>query len=317
METEIRTKTSPLMAKLIAAVRAHAREFYAEGWDSVVEAYEDSDLIETIGYCRTEKGAIDAVAKALDLRAEVAWDRGDDPANTPKPTPVPRMGATPTPRPTELEGLKAVADVLAGTEDGDAARERYEQAQAEADRLNAIADANADEQRQKVAELAERFGTDGAEAAALALEAGQDLDETPLTVEEAQLIEEGLAIVDKALGDEDVDQSVAVCGCPIAVLEDEGHQEGCSEHRRAGRVEAEFVPATDEQQWAEHLDEIAAGTKDAEAKPKRTRAPRGTGKRRTGTRNAQAAQIKSDPNCTWEGHAAAMDENGFCPVCQH
>ncbi|MEU0156442.1 ParB/RepB/Spo0J family partition protein [Micromonospora fulviviridis] len=27
--------------------------------------------------------------------------------------------------------------------------------------------------------------------------------------------------------------------------------------------------------------------------------------------------IKVDPNCEWEGHANAVDEAGFCPVCQH
>lgn len=27
--------------------------------------------------------------------------------------------------------------------------------------------------------------------------------------------------------------------------------------------------------------------------------------------------IKVDPNCTWEGHENAVDEAGFCPVCQH
>lgn len=90
--TEIRKQTSPLMAKLIAAVREHARAHYAEGWDPIVEAYSDEDLIPVIGYCRTVEGAIKAVAKGLDLRAEVRHDvraSSGEYDDVPPPAPVP------------------------------------------------------------------------------------------------------------------------------------------------------------------------------------------------------------------------------------
>src|SRR5262245_36183982 len=92
--TEIRKLTSPLMAKLIAAVRAHADAHYAEGWDPVVEAMTDEELIPVIGYCRTEKGAIAAVAKSLDLHAEVRHDvRAAGGIEEPAPQPVPLADA--------------------------------------------------------------------------------------------------------------------------------------------------------------------------------------------------------------------------------
>lgn len=61
------------MTKLIEAVRAHAKANYGrDGWDYVVECFEDSELEELINEekAKTEKQAIAAVAKTVKLLAE-------------------------------------------------------------------------------------------------------------------------------------------------------------------------------------------------------------------------------------------------------
>jgi hypothetical protein len=54
---------------LIAAVKAHALANYEKGgWDFIVECWDDADILEEIGECKTAKQAIravGAVAKAL------------------------------------------------------------------------------------------------------------------------------------------------------------------------------------------------------------------------------------------------------------
>ena len=62
-------------AELIAAVKAHAIAHYEEnGWDIVVECYDDAQIAEIIGGCRTAKGAIRAVKQHI---APVAGYRAD------------------------------------------------------------------------------------------------------------------------------------------------------------------------------------------------------------------------------------------------
>lgn len=55
--------------EMIQAVRAHAMQGYDQGWDVVVEAYDDSDILKAIGAARTATGAIAAVAKRLGIPA--------------------------------------------------------------------------------------------------------------------------------------------------------------------------------------------------------------------------------------------------------
>ena len=69
---------------LVAAVRAHAQSRYSQagkGWDYVVEAWEDSDIIEAMEGAKTATRAIQAVARALkplaEMRAEVRAAGGE------------------------------------------------------------------------------------------------------------------------------------------------------------------------------------------------------------------------------------------------
>lgn len=61
---------------LIAAVRDHALDNYnTEGWDYLVECWEDGDIIDAMGDASTTKQAINNVRDALrplaDMRDEV------------------------------------------------------------------------------------------------------------------------------------------------------------------------------------------------------------------------------------------------------
>lgn len=62
------------IAALVQAVKDHAKENYANGWDEIVECYEDDEIRELIGLARTPKGAIKKVAAVVDLRNEVRRD---------------------------------------------------------------------------------------------------------------------------------------------------------------------------------------------------------------------------------------------------
>lgn len=56
---------------LIAAVREHALANYdTDGWDYIVECYEDDELAELIGRARTEASAIKKVAEEVKLKDE-------------------------------------------------------------------------------------------------------------------------------------------------------------------------------------------------------------------------------------------------------
>lgn len=57
---------------MIQAVRQHAIKHYNEGWDYVVEAWDDGDILEVVGLCLTEGGAIKAMAKRLGVKAAPA-----------------------------------------------------------------------------------------------------------------------------------------------------------------------------------------------------------------------------------------------------
>jgi hypothetical protein len=55
--------------QLISQVRAYAEAHYADGWDVVVECYEDADIDAQIGRARSLNGAIRAFADLVSI-----WD---------------------------------------------------------------------------------------------------------------------------------------------------------------------------------------------------------------------------------------------------
>lgn len=60
---------------LVAAVRDHALAHYEQGgWDYVVEAYTDADILEAIGGARTPAGAIRNVGRQVGIINEVRQD---------------------------------------------------------------------------------------------------------------------------------------------------------------------------------------------------------------------------------------------------
>lgn len=61
--------------ELVAAVRAHALANYNKGgWDEVVEAWDDADIVKEIGAARTAKGAIKNVGEVVAVRFSYAED---------------------------------------------------------------------------------------------------------------------------------------------------------------------------------------------------------------------------------------------------
>ena len=60
-----------LQAQLIAAVRAHAEAHYeTDGWDFIVECFEDADILAEIEGCETPEAAIAEVARTARLQDE-------------------------------------------------------------------------------------------------------------------------------------------------------------------------------------------------------------------------------------------------------
>lgn len=66
--------------QLIEAVRAHALKHYESGWDVLVECYDDGDILEVVGRCRSADSAIRTMAKRLGVEVAAAgyvvmtWD---------------------------------------------------------------------------------------------------------------------------------------------------------------------------------------------------------------------------------------------------
>jgi len=59
----------------LAAIKAHALTNYEkDGWDIVVECYDDTQIIEIVKNCRTIKGAIRAVRAHIKPRADYRAD---------------------------------------------------------------------------------------------------------------------------------------------------------------------------------------------------------------------------------------------------
>ena len=65
----------PAPEVMIKAVRDYALEYYNEGWDIVIESWEDEDIAKTIVGAKSEKGAIrkvwHVVKELIDYRKEV------------------------------------------------------------------------------------------------------------------------------------------------------------------------------------------------------------------------------------------------------
>lgn len=60
---------------LLDAVKAHAREHYNDdGWDVIVEAFENDDLLKLIEDARTPEEAIAKVAAYVNVRHEITQD---------------------------------------------------------------------------------------------------------------------------------------------------------------------------------------------------------------------------------------------------
>ena len=58
-------------SELVRAVRAHALEHYeTDGWDFIVECWEDADIAEAIGSAGSPEAAIAAVRKTARLLDE-------------------------------------------------------------------------------------------------------------------------------------------------------------------------------------------------------------------------------------------------------
>ena len=59
------------MSNLIAAVRKYAIANYEkDGWDYLVECWEDSDIQEAIGIAKTERSAINACRRIVRIMDE-------------------------------------------------------------------------------------------------------------------------------------------------------------------------------------------------------------------------------------------------------
>lgn len=59
---EVVAKSNKYWAALVPAIREYANDHYEEnGWDVVVETWDDDDLRKAIGYATTFKGALKKV----------------------------------------------------------------------------------------------------------------------------------------------------------------------------------------------------------------------------------------------------------------
>jgi hypothetical protein len=58
-------------AQMVAAVKAHALASYEKnGWDFIVECWDDAEIAERIAGCRTSAGAIRRVRQTASLLGE-------------------------------------------------------------------------------------------------------------------------------------------------------------------------------------------------------------------------------------------------------
>jgi hypothetical protein len=70
MTMATKKQTAAVNQDLVDAVKAYARENYEQGWDEVIECYEDKDIWEVIAGARTPAGAIRKMRAVVDIRKE-------------------------------------------------------------------------------------------------------------------------------------------------------------------------------------------------------------------------------------------------------
>jgi hypothetical protein len=64
-------ETSMKKASLVEAVRAHANAHYAEGgWDVIVEAWDDSQILDCVKDCTTKAQAIQVIKQLVSVYAD-------------------------------------------------------------------------------------------------------------------------------------------------------------------------------------------------------------------------------------------------------
>lgn len=63
-----------LQPVLVQAVKDHARLNYENGWDGIVECYEDKDILEAIDGATTIRGAINALGRRVRLQESLRRD---------------------------------------------------------------------------------------------------------------------------------------------------------------------------------------------------------------------------------------------------
>lgn len=67
-------RTAATGRELVKAVRDHAQAHYDEGWDVIVEAYEDSEIVEAYGDATNPEQAIARMAEIVELRNDYRQD---------------------------------------------------------------------------------------------------------------------------------------------------------------------------------------------------------------------------------------------------
>jgi hypothetical protein len=73
--TQKGTPMTPPRMDLVAAVRHHAIANYnSDGWDFVVECWEDEDILEHIGNAQTADAAIASIRRIVKIQAERRHD---------------------------------------------------------------------------------------------------------------------------------------------------------------------------------------------------------------------------------------------------
>ena len=64
-----------VLAQYVTAIKAHAIAYYeTDGWDYVVECYDDAQIADIIKTARTEKGAIRMMRAHIKPRADYRAD---------------------------------------------------------------------------------------------------------------------------------------------------------------------------------------------------------------------------------------------------
>lgn len=71
-----KTDNTMMITDLMIAIRDYASqpENYEKGWDVIVEATTDEELLAEIGKCRTLKGALRKLAPSVKIREDYAND---------------------------------------------------------------------------------------------------------------------------------------------------------------------------------------------------------------------------------------------------